>query len=39
LVAVAFLFAGWAIFARPMFRSRYRRALSENLPTWNIKAD
>ncbi|HUA72522.1 MAG TPA: hypothetical protein VMA96_15610 [Solirubrobacteraceae bacterium] len=39
LVAVAFLFAAWGIFARPMFRSRYRRALSENLPTWNIKAD
>ena len=39
LVAVAFLVASWTIFARPFFRSRYRRALSENLPKWEIKAD
>jgi hypothetical protein len=39
LVAVAFVFASWSMFGRPFFRSRYRRALSKNLPTWNIKAD
>ncbi len=39
LVAVAFLAASWSMFGRPFFRSRYRRALSENLPKWEIKAD
>jgi hypothetical protein len=39
LVAVAFLLATWGMIGRPFFRSRYRRALSKNLPTWNIKAD
>ena len=39
LVAVAFLLASWSMFGRPFYRSRYRRALSKNLPTWNIKAD
>lgn len=39
LVAVAFVVASWSMFGRPFFRSRYRRALSKNLPTWNIKAD
>jgi hypothetical protein len=39
LVAIPFLIASWAVFGRPFYRSRYRRALSKNLPTWNIKAD
>jgi hypothetical protein len=39
LVAIPFLLASWGVFGRPFFRSRYRRALSKNLPTWNIKAD
>ncbi len=39
LVAVAFLLASWSTFGRPFYRSRYRRALGKNLPTWNIKAD
>ncbi|HTX08156.1 MAG TPA: hypothetical protein VME22_06065 [Solirubrobacteraceae bacterium] len=39
LVAVAFLLASWSMLGRPFYRSRYRRSLSKNLPTWNIKAD
>lgn len=39
LVAIPFLIASWAVFGRPFYRSRYRRALSKSLPTWNIKAD
>ena len=39
LLAVAFLLASWSMVGRPFYRSRYRRALSKNLPTWNIKAD
>ncbi len=39
LIAVAFLVASYSVFGRPFFRSRYRRALSKNLPTWDIKAD
>jgi hypothetical protein len=39
VVALAFLAASWVMFARPFFRSRYRKALSENRPTWNLKAD
>ena len=39
VVAVAFLAASWSMFGRPFFRSRYRKALSEHLPTWEIKAD
>jgi hypothetical protein len=39
LVALAFLVCSWGIFGRPFFRSRYRKALGKNLPTWNLKAD
>jgi hypothetical protein len=39
LVAAAFFLASWAVFGRPFFRSRYRRKLAKDLPTWNIKAD
>jgi hypothetical protein len=39
VVAVAFVIASWTTFGRPFFRSRYRKALSENLPKWEIKAD
>jgi hypothetical protein len=39
LVAVAFLGASWVMVARPFFRSRYRKSMSKNLPTWNLKAD
>jgi hypothetical protein len=39
LIAIPFLLASWVMFGRPFFRSRYRRKLSQNLPTWNLKAD
>jgi hypothetical protein len=39
LIAVAFLLASWNFFGRPFWRSRYRRALSKNTPTWTIKSD
>jgi len=39
LVAVPFLLASWGVIVRPFYRSRYRRALSKNLPTWEIKSD
>jgi hypothetical protein len=39
LVAIAFLAASWVMFARPFFRTKYRKALGKNLPTWNLKAD
>jgi hypothetical protein len=39
LVAVPFLLATWTMLRRPFYRSRYRRALSKNMPTWTIKAD
>ena len=39
LIAVVFLLASYGVFGRPFFRSRYRRALSKSLPTWEIKAD
>jgi hypothetical protein len=39
LVAVAFLGASWVMVVRPFFRSRYRKSLGKNLPTWNLKAD
>jgi hypothetical protein len=39
VVAGAFLLASWSVFGRPFYRSRYRRALSKNTPTWNIKGD
>jgi hypothetical protein len=39
LIAVPFLLASWVMFGRPFFRSRYRRKLSQNVPTWNLKAD
>jgi hypothetical protein len=39
LVAVPFLFASWNLFVRPYFRSRYRRSLANDTPTWTIDAD
>jgi hypothetical protein len=39
LVLVAFVGASWVMFLRPFFRSRYRKSLGKNLPTWNLKAD
>ncbi len=39
LIMVPFLVASYAMFGRPFFRSRYRRSMTKNLPTWNIKAD
>ncbi|HYB25242.1 MAG TPA: hypothetical protein VEF89_01370 [Solirubrobacteraceae bacterium] len=39
LIAVPFLLASWATFGRPFWRAKYRRALAENLPTWEIKSD
>ena len=39
LIAIPFLLASWAMFGRPLYRSRYRKSLSRNLPEWDIKAD
>ena len=39
VIAVVFLAASYGVFGRPFFRSRYRRAMSKSLPTWEIKAD
>jgi hypothetical protein len=39
IIIVPFLFAAWNMFVRPFFRSRYRRALTESAPTWEIDAD
>ena len=39
MILVPFLLASWNMFVRPFFRSRYRRALGKNLPTWTIDAD
>ena len=39
IVAVTFMLASYSMFGRPFFRSKYRKALSKNLPTWNLKAD
>lgn len=39
IIVVPFLFASWNMFVRPFFRSRYRRALGKNVPTWTIDAD
>lgn len=39
LVLVAFVGASWVMFLRPFFRTRYRKSLGKNLPTWNLKAD
>jgi hypothetical protein len=35
----AFLLASWGMLGRPFFRSRYRKKLRQNMPTWNLKAD
>jgi Flp pilus assembly protein TadB len=29
----------WNMFMRPLYKRRYRKALTERLPTWDIKAD
>jgi hypothetical protein len=39
LVGVAFVGASWIMFVRPFFRTKYRKSLGKNLPTWNLKAD
>lgn len=39
LIAIPFLLASWTVFGRPFFRSRYRKALTKNLPTWTIEPD
>jgi hypothetical protein len=39
LIVVPFLLASWNMFVRPFFRTRYRRALTEKAPSWNVKAD
>lgn len=39
IIVVPFALASWAVFARPFFRSRYREALTKNLPTWEIEPD
>jgi hypothetical protein len=36
IIAVPFLAASYVMFGRPFFRSRYRKSLSKNLPTWEI---
>lgn len=39
LIAIPFLLMSWVVFGRPFFRSKYRRALAKNTPTWNLRAD
>ncbi len=39
LIAVPFLLASWGVFGRPFYRARYRRALANRVPTWEIKSD
>lgn len=39
LIVVPFLMASWSMFGRPMFRRKYRRAISEDRPTWKIKPE
>jgi len=39
LIAVPLLLASWGVFGRPIYRSKYRQALSRNTPTWEIKSD
>jgi Flp pilus assembly protein TadB len=39
VVFAAFLLASWATVGRPFFRSRYRKKLRQNMPSWNLKAD
>jgi hypothetical protein len=39
LVVVPFLLVAWGMFGRPFYRSRYRRSLTKNLPTWEIESD
>lgn len=39
IVAIPFLIASLAVFGRPFYRTRYRKALTKNTPTWNLKAD
>ena len=39
LVLIAFVGASWVMFVRPFFRTRYRKSLGNNLPTWNLRAD
>jgi len=39
LIVVPFLLVSWGMFGRPFYRSRYRRALTKNLPTWEIESD
>jgi hypothetical protein len=39
IIIVPFFFASWNMFARPFFRARYRRALTQKTPTWTIKSD
>jgi hypothetical protein len=39
LIVVPFLLSSWNLFLRPFFRTRYRRSLAKDLPTWTIDAD
>ena len=39
LVLIAFVGASWVMLVRPFFRTRYRKSMGKNLPTWNLKAD
>jgi len=38
LVVVAFALTAWSMFARPLHRRRYRRALAQ-LPSWQIEPE
>jgi hypothetical protein len=38
LVLVAFALTAWSMFARPLHKRRYRRALAD-LPSWNIEPE
>jgi hypothetical protein len=39
IIVAPFLLASWATFGRPFWRTRYRAAMTKNMPTWTIKAD
>jgi len=39
IVVVPFLLVAWGMLGRPFYRSRYRRALAKNTPTWEIESD
>jgi hypothetical protein len=39
LIVVPFLLASWSMFGRPVFRRKYREAISKDRPTWEIEPE